>query len=155
MSERRANRSYTAAERAEAVALALAIGPLKAAEQLGIPPRTVAAWRSGERQAPEVRAVILSSRHALAERMNEILSVASEQVLAGLRDPRQRLGDRVRALEVALAAARLLGAETQAADALSYDEEQQLADWLRVNSAAIAAAEAELAALGPGGYDDA
>jgi transposase-like protein len=155
MIERRANRTYTPEQRTEAVALALVVGPNVAADQLGIPRRTVAAWRSGERQAPEVRAVILSSRQALAERMNEILSVASEQVLAGLRDPHQRLGDRVRALEVALEAARLLGAESQDAEALSEDEAQQLGDWLRVHAAEIAAAEAEVAALGPGGTDDA
>ena len=155
MIERRANRTYTPEQRAEAVALALVVGPNVAADQLGIPRRTVAAWRSGERQAPEVQAVILQSRRALAERMNEILSVASEQVLAGLRDPKQRLGDRVRALEVALEAARLLGAESQDADALSEDEAQQLGDWLRVHAPEIAAAEAEVAALGPGGTDDA
>jgi len=151
----RANRQYSEAERAEAVALALVVGPNVAADRLGIPRRTVAAWRSGERHRPEVQAVILESRQALAERMREIVSVASEQVLAGLRDPKQRLSDRVRALEVALEAARLLGAESQDADALSEDEAQQLGDWLRVHAPEIAAAEAEVAALGPGGTDDA
>jgi transposase-like protein len=155
MIERRANRQYSEAERAEAVALALVVGPNVAADRLGIPRRTVAAWRSGERHRPEVQAVILESRQALAERMREIVSVASEQVLAGLRDPKQRLSDRVRALEVALEAARLLGAESQDADALSEDEAQQLGDWLRVHAPEIAAAEAEVAALGPGGTDDA
>jgi transposase-like protein len=155
MIEPRANRQYSEAERAEAVALALVVGPNVAADRLGIPRRTVAAWRSGERHRPEVQAVILESRQALAERMREIVSVASEQVLAGLRDPKQRLSDRVRALEVALEAARLLGAESQDADALSEDEAQQLGDWLRVHAPEIAAAEAEVAALGPGGTDDA
>jgi transposase-like protein len=155
MIERRANRTYTPEQRAEAVALALVVGPNVAADRLGIPRRTVAAWRSGERHRPEVQAVILESRQALAERMREIVSVASEQVLAGLRDPKQRLSDRVRALEVALEAARLLGAESQDADALSEDEAQQLGDWLRVHAPEIAAAEAEVAALGPGGTDDA
>ena len=155
MIEQRANRQYSEAERAEAVALALVVGPNVAADRLGIPRRTVAAWRSGERHRPEVQAVILESRQALAERMREIVSVASEQVLAGLRDPKQRLSDRVRALEVALEAARLLGAESQDADALSEDEAQQLGDWLRVHAPEIAAAEAEVAALGPGGTDDA
>jgi hypothetical protein len=87
--------------------------------------------------------------------MREIVSVASEQVLAGLRDPKQRLSDRVRALEVALEAARLLGAESQDAEALSEDEELQLRDYLRLHAPEIAAAEAEVAALGPGGTDDA
>ena len=151
----RANRQYSEAERAEAVALALVVGPNVAADRLGIPRRTVAAWRSGERHRPEVQAVILESRQALAERMREIVSVASEQVLAGLRDPKQRLSDRVRALEVALEAARLLGAESQDAEALSEDEELQLRDYLRLHAPEIAAAEAEVAALGPGGTDDA
>ena len=156
MIERRANRQYSESERAEAVALALVVGPNVAADRLGIPRRTVAAWRSGERHRPEVQAVILESRQALAERMREIVSVASEQVLAGLRDPKQRLSDRVRALEVALEAARLLGAESQEGeDALSEDEARQLEDYLRVHAPAIAAAEAEVAALGPGGTDDA
>lgn len=143
---KRPNRTYTMAERTEAVGLALAVGPLKAGEQLGIPGRTVASWANGERQAPEVRAVILSSRQALADRMNEILSVASEQVLAGLRDPKQRLGDRVRALEVALDAARILGADMPDTG-LSDDEALQLEDWLRVHASEIAAAESEVAAL--------
>lgn len=155
MIERRANRTYTPEQRAEAVALALVVGPNVAADRLGIPRRTVAAWRSGERHRPEVQAVILESRQALAERMREIVSVASEQVLAGLRDPKQRLSDRVRALEVALEAARLLGAESQDAEALSEDEELQLRDYLRLHAPEIAAAEAEVAALGPGGTDDA
>jgi transposase-like protein len=154
MIERKPHRTYTATERAEAVALALACGSVKAGKQLGISHRTVSSWVSGEVKVPELRAVVLQTRQALAERMQEILSVAAEQVLAGLRDPKQRLGDRVRALEVALEAARILGSDsaTSDPDALSDDEETQLADWLRVNERNIAAAERELA-VGPGGEE--
>jgi transposase-like protein len=155
VTERAPNRQYSPEEVAEAVALSLAIGPMKAAEQLGLPVRTVSGWRSGEYRSEETAPVILQSRRQLADRMNEILSVASEQVLAGLRDPRQRLGDRVRALEVALEAARLLGAESQVGDALTDDEADQLTDWLRLHDAEIEAAERELAALGPGEASDA
>jgi transposase-like protein len=153
MSER-ANRTYTPEQRIEAVSLALQVGPLEASKITGIPHRTISNWRSGTRHAPEIKAVILESRQALAQRMTEIASVASATVLAKLRDPHARLGEAVKALEVSLTAAQLLGAESQDADALTEDEARQLEDWLRVNAPAIAAAEAEVAALGPGGTDE-
>jgi transposase-like protein len=51
MIDRKANRTYSIEEKTTATALALSIGPLRAAKQLSIPPRTVAAWTSGERSA--------------------------------------------------------------------------------------------------------
>jgi transposase-like protein len=152
----RTNRTYTPEQRIEAVSLALAVGPLEASKITGIPHRTISNWRSGTRHAPEIQAVILESRSQLAQRMTEIASVASATVLAKLRDPHARLGEAVKALEVSLTAARLLGAETPTgAEALSEDEAEQLSDWLRVHAPEIAAAEAEVQALGPGGTDDA
>jgi transposase-like protein len=148
--DRAPNRQYSAAERTEAVALGLAIGSVEAGKRLGISHRTISSWLSGERRGDEVQPVIIASRQQLAAKMQEVLTLAAEQVLAGLRDPRQRLGDRVRALEVALEAARLLGAESQGAESLTDDETAQLEDWLRVRAPEIEAAERELAALGPG-----
>ena len=52
MIDRKANRTYSIEEKTTATALALSIGPLRAAKQLSIPPRTVAAWTSGERSWP-------------------------------------------------------------------------------------------------------
>jgi len=86
--------SYTAEQRAEAVALAASIGPLKAAKQLGLPKSTVALWMHRPAAAP----IIAEANRAIAERLEEAHSEALSAVLAGLRDPRSRLGDRAAAL---------------------------------------------------------
>jgi hypothetical protein len=136
------------------VALALAVGSVRAGKQLGISHRTVSSWVSGEVKVPELRAVVLQTRQALADSMQQILSVAAAGVLQGLNDPHARLRDKVEALRLALDAARILGSDsaTSDPDALSDDEETQLQDWLKLNEGNIAAAEAELR-LEPGGEE--
>jgi hypothetical protein len=46
------------------------------------------------------QAIVLDSREALVTKFAEAVSVALSAVLDGLRDPRSRLGDRARSLEV-------------------------------------------------------
>ena len=87
-------RTYTVEERAEAVALSASIGPLKAAKQLGYPPRTVASWGHKPAAAP----IIAEANRTIAERLREAHSEALAAVLVGVRDPRSRLADRAAAL---------------------------------------------------------
>ena len=101
-------RTYTAEERAAAIGLALSIGPLRAARQLGIPPRTLAHWRAGERHGDDVAPIVAASRQELARRLWEGVTAGVDAVLEGLHDPRQRLADRARALEVVMNAHALL-----------------------------------------------
>ena len=101
-------RTYTAEERAAAIGLAMSIGPLRAARQLNIPPRTVAAWRRGERHGSDVAPIVAASRQELARRLWEGVEAGVTAVLEGLHDPRQRLADRARALEVVMTAHALL-----------------------------------------------
>ena len=96
-------RQYTPAERADAVALAAAVGPKRAADQLGIPPRTVAYWT----HQPAASPIIAAAAASIAERLEAAASIALEAVTDGLRDPKARLGDRARALEVLATQANL------------------------------------------------
>lgn len=89
-------RQYSKEDRARAVALAANVGPTLAAERLGIPQRTISNWMVRSDLAPVVQQVQHDARDALAEAHAEALAA----VRAGLSDPRQRLGDRARALEV-------------------------------------------------------
>lgn len=90
------SRTYTEAEKAEAVGLATAIGPLKAARQLGIPPRTVANWM----HRPASSAVIAAVETTIAERLAEAHERALAAVLSMIDDPKAKLGEKARALEV-------------------------------------------------------
>ena len=96
-------RHCTPAERADAVALAATIGTRKTAEQLGIPPRTVAYWP----HQPAASSIIAAAEASIAERLEATAALALEAVTEGLRDPRARLGDRGRALEVLATQANL------------------------------------------------
>jgi hypothetical protein len=97
-------RTYTAEFRAEAVALAAVIGPLKAGQQLGIPPRNVARWCHEPAASPIIAAIELS----FAEKLEAAHARALAAVEEGLNDPKARLGDRAQAL-------RVLGEQSQLA----------------------------------------
>jgi hypothetical protein len=101
-------RTYTAEERAAAVGLAMSIGPMRAAHQLGYPVRTVTAWRRGENHKSDLAPIVAASRQELARRLWEGVTAGVDAVLEGLHDPRQRLADRARALEVVMNAHALL-----------------------------------------------
>lgn len=89
-------RTYTYAERAEAVALAASIGPKKAALQLGYPVTTVVYWM----HKPEHSEVIRAAEATIAERLKDAHARALASVMEGLADPKARLGDRAQALRI-------------------------------------------------------
>lgn len=93
---RRKLRRYDAMQRAEAVALAATVGPVKAGAILGVPRRTVADWT----QAPAAAPVIAEAERSIADRLREAHSIALAEVLKGVQDPDARLLDKARALEV-------------------------------------------------------
>lgn len=122
-------RSYTPAERAEAVALAAAIGPTKAAAALSVPQQTISGWIA----APAASEVIAEAERAIADRLRDAHAVALQSVLDGLRNPRSRLSDRAKALEVigtqlALAEGRATGRIESVTVSLTagFDEAQRL-----------------------------
>lgn len=89
-------RTYSATERADAVALASTVGPVKAAAELGIPKRNVARWMHRPEHSPIIRA----AEATIAERLAVAHEKALAAVMAGLDDPKARLGDKATALRV-------------------------------------------------------
>ena len=128
------HRSYTNEQKAEALGLAASVGPKRAAEHLGLPVRTVTYWT----HQPASSVVMAAAEATIAERLKAAHAAALQAVMDGLRDPRSRLGDRATALRVlgeqlALAEGRAtsnveLHSSTSPLDALSPDEQRQLAD---------------------------
>jgi hypothetical protein len=99
-------RGYTEAERASAVGLALTVGAKRAAEQTGIPRRTLSSWL--HRKSPEVEAAIVRTRDDVAARLWEAVTTGTDAVLAGLRDPKARIGDKASALRIVVEAHALI-----------------------------------------------
>lgn len=89
-------RSYSEFEKAEARALAAAIGPVKASEKLGIPRRTVSYWM----HQPAASAIIAAAEQDIADQLRASHALALAEVTAGLRDPKARLGDKAAALRI-------------------------------------------------------
>lgn len=115
-------RTYTAEEKATAIGLAASIGPHKAAQQLGYPTATVARWTHQPAASEVIRAVEVT----IAQRLEEAASLALEAVTEGLRDPKARLGDRARALDVLATQANL--AAGRATGNLSITTERSVLD---------------------------
>lgn len=80
------SRRYTAEERAEAIALSLAVGPVEAARQLGMPPTSVASMRRRAVEAGDP--VVLATREAVTERLREVVSAGADEMLRRVRDPK-------------------------------------------------------------------
>jgi hypothetical protein len=95
-------RTYTAEERAAAVGLAMSIGPMRAAHQLGYPVRTVTAWRAGERHGSDVAPIIAASRQEMSAVLQEAADLGASTLLAVMRDPKASAVAKVRAAEVAI-----------------------------------------------------
>lgn len=140
MIDRKANRTYTPEQRAEAIGLALVVGPLEAGKQLGISHRTVSSWVAGERRKAELSPLVAVSREQLAEKLAGTLNLAVDAVLSGLRDPKSRLSDRAHALDVlARHHALLTGGVTERTESettviedggLTFEQRLQLAAFL-------------------------
>jgi hypothetical protein len=155
-------RSYTAEQKAEAVGLAYSVGPKKAGEQLGIPPRTVAYWKSHGTGSAVVEAAISVVAVDIASRLRAAHELALERVIDGLQDPRSRLGDRATALrtlgeQLALAENRAtanidIHAEQRQSLLQGFDEEARdaIRDWLATRTHGEQWLANEMAALEEG-----
>lgn len=128
-------RAYTDQERATATGLALAIGAKNAAGQLGIPRRTISSWL--RRPTPGVEAAIVASESAVVDKLWRAVTEGIDLVTAGLRDPRARLGDKARALDVlanqhALLSGRVTSrtAVVDESEGITAEDADRLADWL-------------------------
>ena len=122
-------RTYTAEQKAEAVGLAYSIGPKKAGEQLGIPPRTVAYWKRHGTGSSVVEAAISVVATNIAERLEAAHALALDTVIEGLRNPKTRLSDAARALEVLGTQLQLArGAATQNIETHAYGITGNLTD---------------------------
>lgn len=86
--------------RAEALAIALMEGAYQAAEQTGIPRRTISSWLTGERPAGELPGLIANSRDLLTSSFQQAISEATQSVIAGLRDPRVSLKKKAQVLVI-------------------------------------------------------
>lgn len=89
-------RHYSTEERSAAVGLAISVGVKEAGRRLAIPYRTVSHWLA----RPDAQAAIARSRDDVAAKLWEAVTVGTEAVLAGLRDPKARLGDKANALRI-------------------------------------------------------
>lgn len=139
--------TWTEEEKAEAIGLGYAKGAIEAAKATGIPRRTISSWlqKGSTTTSPAIRAAIVATEEATAAKLWETLTLGLEQVRAGLLDPKARLGDKARAIEVVAAQWQLLtgratgrtenanlnvNVEVSEAD-LSYAEEQELRRYLK------------------------
>lgn len=137
-----ARREYTATERAEAVALASAIGAKRAAVQLSIPRRTISYWLRQPASTP----VMAQAEADVATMLRTAHARALSSVMAGLDDPKARLGDKAAALRVlgeqlALAEGRAtaniaVNDTTWRPPVLEEGERARLGDWLDAIEAA-------------------
>jgi transposase-like protein len=88
--------TYSKEQKAQAVALAANIGPLKAALQLGYHPRTVSRWTHEPAASPIIAAVEVT----IADRLAEAHELGLSVIRARLTDPRARLGEIAQAVRV-------------------------------------------------------
>jgi hypothetical protein len=134
---------WTPGSKAEAIGLALTLGSVEAAKRTGIPRRTISSWLGPDANMALVTPAILASEEAIAARLWETLALGLEEVRRGLLDPKARLGDKARAVEVIATQWQLLSgratARTESAvlnvnaghvDALSEAETREFRDWL-------------------------
>jgi hypothetical protein len=130
-------RAYTDAERAEYEGLALSVGPLEASKRTGVPKRTGYNWLKQIRSGDGVAARIIpaDTREQVAGKLWQAVVEGTEQVLAGLRDPKARLGDKANALRiVAEQYALLTGGVTERTENLNVN-----ADWMQGSQAYVEA----------------
>jgi hypothetical protein len=89
--------------KAKAVGLGLTVGPQKAAEMLqpnGPSRRAISEWIRGKDISAPVQEAIILSREQLIATLWEGVSTGAQVVVAGFNDPKSRLGDKARALDV-------------------------------------------------------
>lgn len=129
--------TWTDDQKARAVGLGLAVGAIAASEQTGIPRRTITRWL----KEPSGITTILraETRQQVAERLWTAVVEGTDAVLAGLKDPKARLGDKASALRIVVEAHQLISGgptsrtETTTASSvrpMSDYERAQLRDWI-------------------------
>ncbi len=124
--------------------MAITHGHHQAAATLGIPRRTISQWALESATDGSLNVLVGANRELLVSRFAEAVNVGISAVLEGLKDPKTRLGDRARALEVVAAQHSLLIGDPTArtanqnlnlsvnvADELSEDEQRALVASLR------------------------
>ncbi|MEW5989724.1 MAG: hypothetical protein AB1736_00055 [Chloroflexota bacterium] len=118
---------HSDAARAEALGLALALGADEAAHRTGIPRRTISRWLADPRRVEE--ASDPSTHEAIVGKLWHAVEVGTDAVLAGLQDPKARLGDKARALEVVSTRhAMLTGAATSRSEVVGRDPDNAAVD---------------------------
>jgi hypothetical protein len=150
---------WTPGSKAEAIGLALTLGSVEAAKRTGIPRRTISSWLGPDADMALVTPAILASEEAIAARLWETLALGLEEVRRGLLDPKARLGDKARAVEVIATQWQLLSGRATArsenvtlnlspVDALTLQEQAELRDYIDASYAtAVAQLEEETDAL--------
>lgn len=133
-----APRAYTAAEKADAIALGLSVGAIEASRRTGIPRRSISRWLT----SPQAMPIRQATDAEIAESFKAIVTAGTAELLAGIRDPAAKLSDKARAVEVARESYLLLSgratSRTESANLnvtangnlLTYQERQELARWL-------------------------
>lgn len=99
-------RSYTEAQRAEAVALSMTIGTKAASAQLGIPRRTLSSWI--KRPSDDVQAAIASTRTDVAASFWAVVDAGTKAMLAKIADPKTRAGELAAVVKTAVESHALL-----------------------------------------------
>jgi hypothetical protein len=133
------------AERARAIATSGSARQVAAA--MGVPRRTVSFWRrqDAERQHTGATPIVEATREELGRALWQGVTTATDAVRRGLDDPKARLSDKARALEVLLNPHQLLVCESTAIVSsinvdptanvdpelsLAWEERDQLREWL-------------------------
>lgn len=92
-------RTYSEAEKAEAVALSMTIPTKVAAKRLGIPWRTLYRWK--QQPTPVIAGIIEATRQDVASALWEVVAAGSQEALRRIRDPGTRAGELAQLLKVA------------------------------------------------------
>lgn len=93
-------RTYSQEERAEALGLALSLGSVQAAKRTGIPRRSISNWLAGKAHPEMLATMEPASREQVASRLWEAVARGTEEVIRRMDDPKARLADVARSLEV-------------------------------------------------------
>ena len=94
---------YSDAERAEAVALALSIGPKAAAKRGTVPERTLYRWMAEVRtdDGRAARVIPVETRQEVAAALWEVVAAGTAEALRRIADPKTRAGELAQLLKVA------------------------------------------------------
>lgn len=128
---------WTPEERATAIGIGFTRGGSVASEVTTIPRRTISRWLHQDGNDPVVASAILETERAVVDKLWRAVTEGVDLVTAGLRDPKARLGDKARALEVLATQHALLSGRVTSRNAhvdegggVSADDADRLADWL-------------------------